>query len=393
MNKRIEAIQEQLREAGADGWLLYDHHGRDPIAYRVLDWEMPASVSRRWYYWVPAEGEPVGLASRIEPHNLDSLAGPKRHYSSWREQRKELASILSGAEKIAMQYSPNCMIPYVSLVDGGTIDLVRSLGKEVVSSAALVQHFEARWTDTQFEMHQEAGRRIDSILDEAFELIGARIRSAGEVFELEIAEFIRARFREKGLAPASGPTVAVNENSGDPHYHPDEQRNSPIKADDFVLIDLWGKLTERDAVYYDITWTGCCSAQPTDKVQQVFEAVTGARDHALAFINDAVKAGRNPKGFEADDAARQFLDEAGWGDRFVHRLGHSIGYEIHGNGANLDNFETHDDRPLVAGTCFSIEPGVYLPEFGVRSEIDCWVSAEGAQATGRVQREIVRIQV
>lgn len=393
MNQRVEQIQEQLREAQIDGWLLYDHHGRDPIAYRVLDWPMPASVSRRWYYWIPAQGEPVGLASRIEPRNLDALDGDHRHYSSWREQREQLAAILSDARLIAMQYSPNCMIPYVSLVDGGTIDLVRSLGKEVVSSAALVQHFEARWTDAQFEMHQEAGRRVDAILDEAFELIGAQIRSAHEVSEYEIAKFIRTRFHEKGLAPASGPTVAVNENSGDPHYHPDEERNRTIAGDDFVLIDLWAKLAEPDSVYYDITWTGYCGRQVPEKIQKVFEAVTGARDHALAYIDEAVKANRTVRGFEADDAARQYLKEAGLADHFVHRLGHSIGYEIHGNGANLDNFETQDDRPLVAGTCFSIEPGVYLSEFGVRSEIDCWVSPTGAQATGRVQREIVEIKV
>jgi len=393
MSQRVEEIQTQLRAAEVDGWLLFDHHGRDPIAYRVLDWKQPESVSRRWYYWVPAAGEPVGLASRIEPRVLSELPGRVELYSSWTEQRNQLEKVLKGAERVAMQYSPDCMIPYVSLVDGGTIDLVRGLGKEIVSSSALVQHFEARWTDAQFEMHLEAGRRVDGILDEAFELIGAQIRSAGEISEYEVAKFIRTRFKDRGLAPATGPTVAVNRNSGDPHYHPVRQHCASIAAGDFVLIDLWGKLTEPDAVYYDITWTGHCGGTPPDKIQQVFEAVTGARDHAVAFIDEAVRAGRTVRGFEADDAARSFLQEAGWGDQFVHRLGHSIGLEIHGNGANLDNFETHDDRPLAAQTCFSVEPGVYLPEFGVRSEINCWVDADGARATGRVQQEIVRIQV
>lgn len=393
MSDRIEEIQTQLQAAGFDGWLLFDHHGRDPIAYRVLNWEQPESVSRRWYYWVPAAGDPVGLASRIEPRNLSGLPGRIEQYSTWKEQRDKLGMLLKDAERVAMQYSPDCMIPYVSLVDGGTIDLVRSLGKEVVSSAALVQHFEARWTEAQFEMHLEAGRRVDGILDEAFELIGAQIRSAGEISEFEVAKFIRTRFKDQGLAPASGPTVAVNANSGDPHYHPVEQHCASIAAGDFVLIDLWGKLDEPDAVYYDITWTGHCGGGVPDRIQDVFEAVTGARDHAVEFIDEAVKAGREVRGFEADDAARGYLQEAGWGDQFVHRLGHSIGYEIHGNGANLDNFETHDDRPLAAQTCFSIEPGVYLPDFGVRSEIDCWIDESGARATGRVQREIVTIQV
>jgi len=223
--------------------------------------------------------------------------------------------------------------------------------------------------------------------------------TAKEAFEqtLEVIASLAVQLQNMGCAVGlvtnGVPIVGFNDHPADPHFEPTRENAHTLHHGDTILIDLWARRANPAGVYYDITWTGCCSAQPTDKVQQVFEAVTGARDHALAFINDAVKAERNPKGFEADDAARQYLDQAGWGERFVHRLGHSIGYEIHGNGANLDNFETHDDRPLVAGTCFSIEPGVYLPEFGVRSEIDCWVSAEGAQATGRVQREIVRIQV
>ena len=237
MSERIQAIQEQLREAGIDGWLLYDHHGHDLIAYRVVGWEHPGGVSRRWFYWIPAQGAPVGLASRIEPHRVAHLPGEQRHYSSWRELHQQLAALLAGAQTVAMQYSPDGMIPVVSLVDGGTVDLIRGLGKQVVSSAALVQYFEARWTDAQFEMHQEAGRRVDAVLDEAFARIGERIRSEGAVQENEIAQFIRDRFAAAGLVSTTGPTVAANGHAGDPHYHPTETITGPIVDGDFVLID------------------------------------------------------------------------------------------------------------------------------------------------------------
>ena len=387
----LAEIQRQLRGQRIDGWLLFDHHLRDPIAYRVLGLPAEGHVSRRWYYWIPAEGEPLKLVHRIEAGKLDGAPGAKRVYASRQSQRGALEEMLAGASRVAMQYSPNCMIPYVSLVDGGTVDLVRSLGKEVVTSAALVQYFEARWSDAQREMHFEAGRRVDAVLREAFRRIRSQIDAEGAAEEFEIARFIRRRFAERGLLADDGPIVGVNANSGDPHYAPTAELSQPIREGDFVLIDLWAKLDKPQAVYYDITWTGWCGAAPPERIQAVFDVVAGARDKALDCIDEAVRGGREITGWQVDDAARGHIAQAGFGERFVHRTGHSIGEEVHGNGANMDNLETRDDRPIIPRTCFSIEPGVYLPEFGVRSEIDCYVDAAGARATGAVQREIVRI--
>ena len=387
----LSEIREQLRAENVDGWLFFDHHHRDPIAYRVLGLDASGHVSRRWYYWIPAEGEPLKLVHRIEDWVLDSLPGEGRRYSAWPEQRALLGEILAGAETIAMQYSPDCMIPYVSLVDGGTVDLVRSLGKRVVSSAALVQYFEARWSQAQLDGHLEAGRRVDRVLSEAFAEIGRRVAAEGSIEEFAIAEFIRRRFAEQDLYAEDGPIVGVNQNSGNPHYAPTEERTSTIRANDFVLIDLWAKRNEPGSVYYDITWTGFVGAEPPSEIQNVFEIVRGARDHAVETVQSALRAGRALAAYEVDDATRGFISERGFGKQFVHRTGHSIGEEVHGNGANIDNLETRDERPIIPRTCFSIEPGVYLPEFGVRCEIDCYVSEGDAGPTGRVQEEIVRI--
>jgi len=387
----IQEVQEKLREEGLDGWLFFDHHGRDPIAYRVLGLGEPGHVSRRWYYWLPAEGEPVKLVHSIESWMLDSLPGRKLLYSRWSDQRGRLGEALGDAVRIAMQYSPECMIPYVSLVDGGTIDLIRSLGKQVLSSASLVQYFEARWSEQQLEMHLEAGRRVDAVLRTSFELIGEQLRASQTVGEFAVAEMIRQGFRDNDLVHADGPIVGVNANSGNPHYTPTKENSAPIRPGDFVLIDLWAKLNRPGAVYYDITWTGYCGETPPSEVQNVFEVVTQARDRALALVDSAVRADRTVRGCEVDDVTREHITTAGYGEAFVHRTGHSIGEEVHGNGANMDNLETQDERPIIPRTCFSIEPGVYLKDFGVRSEIDCYVSAKGARATGRVQTQIVRI--
>lgn len=387
----LAEIQKQIAEQQLDGWLLFDHHLRDPLAYRVLGLPAEGHVSRRWYYWIPAHGDPIKLVHKIEDWKLDGAPGAKRVYSSWSSQHSALSEILAGASRIAMQYSPNCMIPYVSLVDGGTVDLVRSFGKEVVTSAALVQYFEARWSHEQRAMHFEAGRRVDGILREAFQRIRTQIDSEGAAGEFEIAQFIRRRFEEHGMLPDDGPIVGVNANSGNPHYTPTAESSQPIRDGDFVLIDLWAKLDKPHAVYYDITWTGYCGPVVPERIQAVFDVVTGARDQAVSFIDKAVREGREITGWQVDDVTRGHIAQAGFGEHFVHRTGHSIGEEVHGNGANIDNFETHDDRPIIPHTCFSIEPGVYLSEFGVRSEIDCYVDASGAGATGAVQKKIVRI--
>lgn len=387
----LTAIQTQIRAESLDGWLFFDHHHRDPIAYQVLGLEAGRHVSRRWYYWLPAEGEPVKLTHRIEHWMLDTLPGEKVVYSSWREQRGRLAEILTKATKVAMQYSPDCMIPYVSLVDAGTVDLIRGMGKEVVSSAALVQEFQAAWDADQLEMHMEAGRRVDSIRAAAFARISGKLRAGETVREHDIAQFILDRFRDRNLATQDGPIVGVNSNSGNPHYAPDPASSAEIRPGDFVLIDLWAKLDKPRAVYYDITWTGFCGDNPPEKIQQVFEIVTRARDAALHAVDSAMREGRPLAGWQVDDVTRGVIADAGYGEAFVHRTGHSIGENVHGNGVNIDNLETRDERPIGPRLCFSIEPGIYLPEFGVRSEIDCYVFEGGAKATGEVQRELVRM--
>ena len=387
----LTEIQEQLRAEQIDGWLFFDHHVRDPIAYRVLGLDAAGHVSRRWYYWIPAQGDPAKLVHRIENWRLDPLPGERRLYSAWPEQQQQLKDMLSGASKLAMQYSPNCMIPYVSLVDGGTVDLVRSLGKEVVSSASLVQYFEARWSAEQLESHYEAGRRVDEVLSQAFAEIGRLVKAEGSVQEVTIADFIRRGFAELGLIAEDGPIVAVNANSGNPHYAPTQEQSDPIQAGDFVLIDLWAKLDQPRSVYYDITWTGFVGEQIPSDIQNVFEVVRGARDAAVEAARSAIRSSEPYPAFQLDDVTRGFISAKGFGDAFVHRTGHSIGEEVHGNGANIDNLETRDERPIIPRTCFSIEPGVYLPKFGVRTEIDCYVSQDDAGPTGRVQTEIVRI--
>jgi Xaa-Pro aminopeptidase len=305
--------------------------------------------------------------------------------------RTELERMLAGKKRVAMQYSPECMIPYISLVDAGTVELVRSLGVEVTSSASLVQKFEACWAPEQLEMHLEAGRRIDTIRREAFEEIGRRVQANGAVQELEIKNFILSRFRDNELVREDGPIVGVNANSGNPHYEPGEGRTALIRRGDFVLLDMWAKLDRPRAVYYDITWTGYVGTEVPAEFRDVFEIVSGGRDRAIEFIQSSIRQGRKIAGYEVDDAARAYITERGYGERFVHRTGHSIGEDIHGNGANMDNLETHDDRALVPGLCFSIEPGVYLPEFGIRSEVNVYVDDGDARVTGEIQRKLVLI--
>lgn len=384
-------IQRALQEEKLDGWLFFDHHQRDPLAYRILKLNPGAKATRRWYYFIPAEGEPRGLVHRIESGILNGLPGKNAIYSGWNTQIDGLRSLLKGSRRVAMQYSPNCAIPYVSLVDGGTIELVRGAGVEVLSSANLVQLFEARWSAEQLEMHLEAGRRVDRIRAAGFAKIGDTLRSSGTITEWHVNRFIRDSFDKAGLSTDHGPIVAVNANMSDPHYEPTAERSMPIRRGDAVLIDMWAKLDAPHSVYYDITWTGFCGTDIPPAFQNIFEVVRGARDRAIERVKTAVNNQDSLQGFEVDDAARDFIKEKGFGDWFVHRTGHSIGEEVHGTGANMDNLETHDERRVIAGTCFSIEPGVYLQEFGVRSEVNMYVSEDQAQVTGEIQRELVCI--
>ncbi|HVV47210.1 MAG TPA: M24 family metallopeptidase [Bryobacteraceae bacterium] len=384
----LKRIQEALRRNKLDGWLFFDHHVRDELAYHVLGVTPAGHVSRRWYYFIPAEGEPRGLVHRIEARILDAAPGDKIQYSSWREQQDGLAKLLGGAQRVAMQYSPRCAIPYVAMVDAGTIELVRECGVEVSSSAELIQEFEACLNDAQREMHFEAGTRVDRIRAGAFRLIGERLDTG--IDELTVRDWILTEFAKAGLVTDSGPIVGVNAHAGDPHYEPSAETNAPIRRGDFVLLDMWAKLDRPAAIFYDITWTGNCGPAP-DQIQRVFEIVRDARDKAIEAVVQAVAAGREIRGFEVDDAARGHIQAAGYGDRFVHRTGHSIGESVHGSGANMDNLETHDERRIVPGALFSVEPGIYLEDFGVRSEVNVFVGKDGASVTGDIQRELVRI--
>jgi len=386
----LPAIQSALRERNIDAWLFYDHHHRDPIAYRLLGLPQSLMVTRRWFYLIPAKGEPSKLVHKIEAGHLDSLPGRKLQYAGWQELFERLKELLSAHRDIAMQYSPNNLIFYVSLVDGGTLDLVRGLGKNVVSSGDLIAQFEATWTDEQIQTHFAARDLIDRITTDAFREIGRRVRNGGTT-EHAIQQWFMEAFGRENLVTDDPPIVAVNQNSGNPHYEPHADGSAPIREGDFVLLDVWAKQNQPDAVYYDITWTGFVGNAPSDRHRQIFEIARDARDAGVKIVQDAVAAGRQIAGWEVDHAVRGHIKTAGYGDYFIHRTGHSIGTEVHANGANMDDLEIHDERRILPNSCFSIEPGIYLPEFGVRTEVDVLVRPKSAEVTGKIQREIVII--
>lgn len=388
----LEDIQAAIRQEHLDGWLFFDHHQRDPLAYRILKLNPASVATRRWYYFIPAQGEPKGLVHAIESSVLENLPGDVRKYSSWTAQVEGIGRLLAGCHKIAMQYSPNCSIPYVSLVDAGTIELVRAAGVEIATSANLVQLFEARWNAEQLEMHLEASRRVDRVRADAFQHVASVLAAGQAITEWDVNRFIRAGFEKAGLVTDHGPIVAVNANMSDPHYEPESAGSREIRSGDAVLMDMWAKLDQPHAVFYDITWTGYCGANPPAKLQNIFHVVCEARDRAIHRVQSAISNHQVLCGFEVDDAARSYIKNQGLGDFFIHRTGHSIGEEVHGTGANMDNLETHDERRVIAGTCFSIEPGVYLPEFGIRSEVNVYVGPTSARVTGEVQQKLVTIQ-
>jgi Xaa-Pro dipeptidase len=396
--ERVAAIQQSLRDAGLDGWLFYDFRQSDPLAYRILKLDPNQFSTRRWFYFVPAEGEPTRINHAIEQGKLDLLPGRKLVYSSWEKLHAHLAETLSAAGKsprVAMQYSPENSIPYISRVDAGTIELVRSLGAEPATSADLVQLFEAVWTDVQYRSHVVAADHIHNIIQEAFAEVGRRIKSDEPVTEYDIQQFMVRRFEELNMTCNDDhPIVSVNENAASPHYQPSAEKFSPIKRGDFLLLDVWAKLKEPGAVYADQTWTGFVGEEPSEEHVKVFRIVRDARDAAIEFVRESVAAGREIKGAQVDDVSRGVIERAGYGEYFTHRTGHSIGEEVHGNGAHIDNLETRDSRKIIPRTCFSIEPGIYLPgNFGVRSEIDLYVGDGGEiEVTGQpIQRELVAI--
>src|SRR2546422_273220 len=386
----LPAIQAALRERNIDAWLFYDHHHRDPIAYRVLGLPDGMMVTRRWFYLIPAQGQPVKLVHKIEAGHLDSVPGTKHLYAGCQELFENVKGMLANYRDIAMQYSHNNLIFTVSLVDGGTLEMIRGLGKNVVSSGDLVAQFEATLTDEQIKTHFSSRDAIDSITAAAFKEIGRRVRNGGTT-ESDIQHWFMEAFARENLITDDPPIVAVNANSGNPHYDPPAKTSAPIRQGDFVLLDVWAKKNTPDAVYYDITWTGSVGKAPSDRMREIFQIVSQARDAGVKTVKEAVAAERQIAGWEVDRAVRGHIKKAGFGEYFIHRTGHSIGTDVHANGANMDDLEVHDDRRILANSCFSIEPGIYLPEFGVRSEVNVLVRPKAAEVTGKIQNEIVTI--
>ncbi len=388
----LDAVQAALRRFGLDGWLLAEFRGSNVLARRVLGLDGKPVTSRRFFYVIPATGAPRKLVHRIESGVLDHLPGEKTVYLTWRELEAGLIVLLAGLSRVALEYSPRNAIPYIGKVDAGTVELVRALGTEVVSSGDLMQLFEATWDDDQWRMHREAEAVTTSAYDMVWTLIAEATRDGGATSECAVQAAILDHFRRYGCTTDHGPIVGVGPHSGDPHFEPDPARDTPIRRGDFVLVDLWAKRDVPRAVYSDLTRVGFVGETVPKPYQSLFEIVARARDAAIALVNDAFAAGRPLHGWEVDDAARGVIADAGYGQWFVHRTGHSIGQETHGNGANMDNLETHDERLVLPRTCFSIEPGIYLPEFGIRSEVNVYIDGLGAiHVTGGLQTDVVPI--
>jgi Xaa-Pro aminopeptidase len=350
-------------------------------------------LSRRWFYFIPAKGEPRKLVHFIEPHALDHLPGSVTKYLRWQELEQSVGQLVGGAKRIAMEYVPRNANPYVSRVDAGTIELVRSFGVEIVPSGDLIQLFEACWSDEQWAMHLEAAKHTRSAYDVAFQFIKDRVRGDGSVHELAVQQCIMDHFAANHLLTDHPPICAVGPHSGDPHYSPGPGPDGTIRGGDFVLIDLWAKLDKPNSVYSDLTWTCFVGSEVPQMYRKVFKTVAQARDAAIDRVREAFANKYSLKGWEVDVAARTVIERAGYGAAFCHRTGHSIGQETHGNGANMDNLETHEERRVLPRTCFSVEPGIYLPEFGVRSEVNVFVDKdEQVRVTGGTpQTEIVAL--
>ena len=388
----VAAIQRSLRESGLAAWLLYDFHGANPISLRIAGLATTGHLAtRRWYYLIPAEGQPKGLVHRIERQNLDHLPGEKLVYAGRAELDRGLTALLSGVNQVAMEYSPLCAIPYVSRVDAGTVEAVRARGVEVVSSGDLVQQFEAAWTPAQLTSHRAASEALYRIKDRAFEAAGRAVHDGRRLDEFSLQQQMWRWFDEEGLDSDSPPVVAVGANASSPHYLPTATSSAAISAQALLLLDLWGKLREPGSVFADITWVGYTGKgiEVPERMRRVFSAVAASRDAAVKLVQDRARAGADVMGWEVDRAARQVLVDAGFAEFVAHRTGHSLGENVHGNGAHLDDYETHDERRLLAGTGFTVEPGLYVGDFGVRSEINVYKEVRDAVVTGPSQEEIV----
>ena len=388
----IGAVQQALKAERLHAWLLYDFHGSNPVSYRLAGMGGAGHLAtRRWFYLIPQSGEPRALVHAIERHNLDHLPGSKTVYAGRAQLHAGLTKILKGATRVAMEYSPNNNIPYVSRVDAGTIELIRSLGAEVVSSGDLIQQFEARWSDAAIATHRTASEKLYRIKDQAFEEVSRRLRDGVATTEYDIQQKMVGWFNDEGLVADSAPCVSAQENAGNPHYLATAAEHRVIHKDELVLLDLWGKLREPGAVYADITWIGFTGQSIPDRMVKAFDAICRARDAAVDTVQLAARQGREVRGFEADKAAREVLIGAGYEDAILHRTGHSLGENVHGNGAHLDDYETHDERRIIPGSGFTIEPGLYFKDFGVRTEINMVWAAGGPEVTGPRQKAILSL--
>ena len=388
MKVDISEMQKDLRGARLDGWLFCDFRGRDPIAHRILGLP-PGMRTRRWFYFVPAKGKPKKLVHKIEAQSLAAVPGETLYYAGQEELRGNLKKAIGKSKSVAMQYSPNNAIPYVAMVDAGTVELVRSLGPKVFTSADLVQKYEACWSQEQLESHLAAGRIIDRIVRDAFGYAAKCVKERQPLTEYDLQQLILKKYQEAGISTEEGPDVAVNANASDPHYGPTREKSSAIREGDLLLLDIWGKLTAPNSVYYDITWMAYLGPTVPERYSKVFRVVREARDCAVDLIRSHVKAGKPLQGWQVDKAARAVVEKAGYGEYFFHRTGHNIGTSVHGNGVNMDGLETRDERHLIPRTCNSVEPGIYLPEFGMRTEVDVYVDSKDARVTGAVQTEIL----
>jgi Xaa-Pro dipeptidase len=392
MALNVAAIQRALRAAHLDGWLLYDFHGSNPISSGLAGLTHgPHMTTRRWYYLIPAEGEPRGVVHAIERRNLDGLPGDKTEYAGREQLEAALTTLLDGLSRVAMEYSPNCAIPYLSRVDAGTAEAIRSRGIEIVSSGDLVQQFEATWSTDQLASHQAASDALYRIKDRAFHTAAAAVHSLTRLTEYDLQQQMVTWFEEEGLVSDSAPVVAVGANAGNPHYLPTADDCRPIVADEILLLDLWGKQTAARSVFADITWVSVTGATVPQRPARAFSAIAQARDAAVELVEVATREGRDLRGWEVDRAARAVLQDAGFGDYLLHRTGHSLGESVHGNGVHLDDYETHDDRRLLPGTGFTIEPGLYFDTFGVRTEINMFRGKHDARVTGARQMEIMTL--
>jgi Xaa-Pro dipeptidase len=392
MGLDVAAVQDQLRKAGLDGWLLYDFHGSNPIAARLAGLSGGTHMTtRRWYYLIPAAGQPRGLVHAIERHNLDALPGERTVYAGRQQLDAGLTHLLAGLRTVAMEYSPLCAIPYLSRVDAGTVEMVRARGVDVVSSGDLVQQFEAAWTREQLATHRAAAAALYRIKDRAFAVASEAMARGQSLTEHALQQQMMDWFDEEGLVTDSPPVVAVGGNAGNPHYLPTAEQCRVVVPDEVLLLDLWGKKSDKGAVFADITWVAVTSKRIPAEVSRAFRAVADARDAAVTLVTDTAREGRDLRGWEVDEAARAVLTSRGYGNRIVHRTGHSLGETVHGNGVHMDDYETHDDRRVLPGTGFTVEPGLYFDTFGVRTEINVYRGEHEAIVTGPRQNEVVTL--